>query len=79
MPEHAEKTQHEADAFPRCPGCGSVVSDQFQSCRPVGVDTTKPGYQYLADTWGYCLHLGRHIGTDEPVYRPGTAGGENRG
>lgn len=62
---------HEADAFSRCPGCGSVVSERFQSCHPVGVDTTKPGYQYLADTWGYCLHLGRHIGTAEPRYRPG--------
>lgn len=53
----------------RCPGCGSVVSERFQSCRPVGVDTTRPGYRYLADTWGYCLHLGRHIGTSEPTWR----------
>jgi hypothetical protein len=45
----------------RCPGCGSVVSDRFQSCRPIAVDVTQPGYRYLADTWGYCLHEGRHI------------------
>lgn len=50
----------------RCPGCGSVVSDRFQSCRPVSVDVTQTGYRYLAGTWGYCLHLGRHVKTSEP-------------
>lgn len=52
-------------AAERCPGCGSIVSDRFQSCRPIAVDVTRPGYRYLAGTWGYCLHLGRHVETAE--------------
>ncbi len=49
--------------FERCPGCGSVVNGR--SCYPVGVDTSKIGYRYLAETWGYCVNESRHIGTDE--------------
>lgn len=57
----ADETDHA-----RCPACGSVVHERFQSCEPIRVDVTKPGYRYLADTWGYCLTLGRHVGTGEP-------------
>ncbi|WP_224279109.1 hypothetical protein [Nocardioides lacusdianchii] len=55
----------ETTAGERCPGCGSVVSERFQTCRPVSVDVTQVGYRYLAGTWGYCLHLGRDIKTTE--------------
>lgn len=54
-----------SDDYIRCPGCGSVVSDRFQSCRPIAVDVTAPGYRYLAGTWGYCLHQGRDVRTGE--------------
>lgn len=57
--------EQSAEIAGRCPGCGSVVSDRFQSCQPINVDTTQAGYRYLANTWGYCLHLGKHVSKGE--------------
>lgn len=47
----------------RCPGCGSVLvtATNRGTCWKTSVDTTQPGYLYLADTWGYCYTLSRHI------------------
>ena len=48
----------------RCPGCGNVVGESSR-CRPVSVAVTEPGYRYLADRWGCCRTLGRHIDKGE--------------
>lgn len=58
----------------RCPGCGNVIYRERGEvigrnfCHPVEVDTTKPGYRYLANTWGYCFTLKRDYRKDEPVW-----------
>lgn len=58
----------------RCPGCGNVIVREHGKvigrnfCWPVEVDTTKNGYTYLSNTWGWCYTLGRHYRKDEKVY-----------
>lgn len=54
----------------RCPGCGSVIpSDpKRQTCHPLGVDTSLPGYAYLEGRWGYCYILQRDVRPEEAAH-----------
>lgn len=45
----------------RCPGCGSAIDPNRNTCYPLKVDVTQPGYRYLEGIWGYCLTLSRDV------------------